>query len=475
MTALPADWIVTGTVVTADPSRRVLADGAVAVVDGRIAAVGRRDEVEGAWAAPADHRLGGRRAIVMPGMIDGHSHASQALVRSLIAGELPMIYRLYLPGEDVMTLDDVGVSARLLMAQHLRCGVTTFAETTATPAHEEAVVDAVEEVGMRCAMARGAGDQRFHHASVYAQVTEHSWVERRDGEAEADLVRTAAFLDRYDPAGTGRIKGCVLASHLTGFSRHYFELAAALAADRDATLQVHVGRDREEVELVMAVYGRRPVEVLADWGVLSERLLAIHAILVNPTEIGLLADAGASVAHSPAECLNILNGVPPVAQMRARGIAVGLGCDNAINDMWEVMRMAGAAHGALYGIPGYDAECVTADDLLDMATIEGARAIGWSNLIGSLEVGKHADVVVVDGSGPHMVPVQHPVVDLVRYGARADVRDVIVGGRLLLSGGQPTTIDLEALTVQAEDAAARIAAVVTPRRYRPLSPRTSLS
>jgi len=475
MTPLRADWIATGTVITCDPARRVIADGAVAVLDGRIAAVGRRPDVEAAWAAPDDRRLGGRRATVMPGMIDGHSHAAQALVRSLIAGELPMIYRLYLPAEDVMTLDDVDVSARLLMAQHLRCGVTTFAETTATPAHEATIVAATLDIGMRCAMARGAGDQGAHHAANYAQISDRSWVARRDGEAEADLDRTAAFLDRHDPAGTGNVKGCVLASHLTGFSRRYFELAAELAADREATLQVHVARDREEVELALAVFGRRPVEVLADWGVLSERLLAIHAILVNTTEIGLLAEAGASVAHSPAECLNILNGLPPVAQMRSRGIAVGLGCDNAINDMWEVMRMAAAAHGALYGIAGYDPELLPAEALLDMATIEGAAALGWSDGIGSLEPGKHADVVVIDGTGAHMMPVQHPVVDLVRYGTRADVRDVLVGGRLVLSDGQHTTIDLERLAPQADAAAARIAAAVVPRRYRALAPRITLS
>ncbi|MFT3851925.1 MAG: amidohydrolase family protein [Ilumatobacteraceae bacterium] len=475
MNAEHAEWIVTGTVITCDAERRVLTDGAVAVAGGRVAAVGTREDVLASWTAPADRWLGGARSTVMPGMIDGHSHAAQALVRSLIAGELPMIHRLYLPAEDVMSLDDVGVSARLLMAQHLRCGVTTFAETTATPSHEEAIVAAIDEVGMRCAMARGRGDQQAHHAANYSQVQDRSWVRRRDGEAEADLARTAAFLDRHDPSGSGRIKGCVLASHLTGFSRRYFELASELARDRAATLQVHVGRDREEVELSLAVFGRRPVEVLAEWGVLSDRLLAIHAILVSVGEIGLLAEAGASVAHSPAECLNILNGVPPVAQMRARGIAVALGCDNAINDLWAVMRMAAGAHGALYGIAGYDAELLPADHLLDMATIEGATALGWADRIGSLEVGKHADVVVVDGSGAHMVPVQHPVADLVRYGSRAEVRDVLVGGRLVLSGGRHTTVDIERLTAEADDAAARIAAAITPRRYRPLAPRIRLS
>lgn len=467
-----ADWLLTGTVITCDAQRRVFRDGAVAVRDGRIVDVGTRDDVAGRWRARRE--LGGGRASVLPGFVDCHTHAAQALVRSLIASELPMIYRLYLPAEDAMTLDDVGLSARLLMAQLLRSGVTCFAETTATPAHEDAIVEAIEDVGMRCVMGRGAPDQRAHHAAVYSQLRDRSTIEPRPGEAEADLARTEAFLDRHDPAGSGRIKGTVLASHLTGFSETYFRLAAALADDRDATLQVHLARDREEVELSLAVYGARPAEVLADWGVLGPRLLAIHAILLSDREVGLLGDAGASVAHSPAECLNILNGVPSLARFRSRGVSVGLGCDNAINDMWEVMRVAHAQQMALGGIPGFDAEHLGADTLLELATIEAATAVGWADGIGSLEVGKHADSVVVDGDAAHLVPVQHPVLDLVRYGTRADVRDVMVGGRLLVEGGRHTTIDLESVAARAEEAAPRIAAVVAPRRYRPMAPGVSL-
>ena len=124
-------------------------------------------------------RLGGRRAFILPGLIDCHSHLAQALVRSLIAHELPMIYRLYLPAEDAMTLDQVGVSARLCMAQLIRSGVTTVSETTATPAHEDAIVAAVEETGMRVVMARGAADQDSHHAGAYSQITDRSWASPR--------------------------------------------------------------------------------------------------------------------------------------------------------------------------------------------------------------------------------------------------------------------------------------------------------
>ena len=460
------DWLLLGTVITSDPEHRVILDGAVAVTGERIVAVGARTDLEAGFEPR--RRLGGRRAFILPGLIDCHNHVAQSLVRSLIAHELPMIYRLYLPAEDAMTLDQVGLSARLCMAQLIRSGVTTVTETTATRAHEDVIVEAIEATGMRALMARGAGDQDSHHAGVYSQINDRSWARPRPGDADRDLERTASFLDRHPPNGKQLLRGGVLASHITGSSPKYIESAAALAADRDASFQMHLNRDREEIEFSMSVYGRRPIEKLAELGVISERLLAIHAILLTDREANLLASGGASVAHSPIECQNILNSVPRVRRLRDLGVSVGLGCDNALNDLWEVMRAAWVVHSALGAIPDYDPEHLTAEAILSMATIDGARALRWDSEIGSIEEGKQADLVVVDGDAAHLVPVQHPVTDLVRYGTRADVRDVMVGGRLLLADRRHVTIDTQTLFAEAEAAAPSVAQAVTPRRYRPL-------
>ena len=170
-------------------------------------AVGEKQDLESRFVPEA--RLGGRRAFVLPGLIDCHSHLAQSLVRSLIAHELPMIYRLYLPAEDAMTLDQVGISARLCMAQLLRCGVTTVAETTATPAHEDTIVTAVEETGMRVVMARGAADQDSHHAGAYSQITDRSWVEPRPRrgrarpESDGEVSRPSSPRRRSTAPGRG--------------------------------------------------------------------------------------------------------------------------------------------------------------------------------------------------------------------------------------------------------------------------------
>jgi cytosine/adenosine deaminase-related metal-dependent hydrolase len=466
------DTLLVGTVITCNEDHQVIGDGAVAVSRGQIVAVGQRSDIERSFSA--GRTIGGSRCTVMPGLIDCHSHLSQALVRSLIAHELPMIQRLYLPAEDAMTLDDVATSVRLCVAQLLRSGITCVAETTATQAHEETILATLTEIGMRAIVSRGSSDQSCHHESIYGQVTGASSATIRPGDAEKDLAHTAAFLDRYDPSGASLIKGGVLASHLTGSSPHYVRLAAQLAEERGASFQVHVSRDREEIEFCLAVLGSRPLQALADLGVLGPRFLAIHGILLTDVEARILAETDGSLAHAPLECLNILSGVPPVARWRRAGVHVGLGCDNALNDGFEVMRAAMTQQGALRSIPGYDPEHLPAEDILDMATRDAARALSWDRHIGSLEVGKHADVVIVDRDSPHLMSQQHPVVDLVRYGTRNEVRWVLVNGEVLVDDRQLTTIDLEAVRRSAEEIAPRVSAVVTPRRYRALSPNVHL-
>lgn len=465
---LSVDTMLHGTVITCDAGRRVIVDGAVAVTGGRIAAVGPRTELLTTYAPT--RIIGGGRTTILPGLIDCHSHLSQALVRSLIAHELPMIQRLYLPAEDAMTQDEVATSVRLCAAQLLRSGVTCVAETTATQAHEETILETLTEIGMRAVVARGASDLDAHHESIYGQVTQRSTAKMRHGEAERDLDRTASFLDRFDPAGSGMIKGAVLASHLTGCSPHYVRLAAELARERGASFQVHVARDREEIEFCLAVHGVRPLQALADWGVLGPQFLAIHGILLTDPEATLLADAGGGLAHAPLECLNILNGIPPVGRWRRRGLTIGLGCDNALNDGFEMMRAVAIQQGTLHAVPGYDPEHLPAEHILEMATRDAARALSWDHAIGSLEVGKSADLIVIDRNAPHLLGQQHPVVDLVRYGTRHEVRHVMVAGRLLLEDGNLTSIDLPAVALAADRAAPGVAAVVAPRRYRPLAP-----
>ena len=461
-----AELIVRGRVVTMDQSRRVIDDGAVAIVGGNIAAIGAAQEIEAAWTASST--LGGNGMIVLPGLIDAHTHCSQCFVRTLTSGELPMIPRIYNPAQRSLSPEQAAQTVQLISAQLLRSGVTTLCEGTLNRAHEDAIVEAIEGAGIRCVMARGAADQDFHHAALYSQITDRSWVKAREGEAERDLAHTEDFLARFPGRGRGLVRGAVNASSLLGFSERYFREGARIAEKHGVSMQVHIGRDREEVELCLSVWGRRPIERLHDLGVINRRLVAVHAVLASEAEIELLARGGAALAHSPTECVANLNAIPNVPRFRAAGVRVALGCDNQGNDMFDTMRAAWLIHGARWGVERYDAEFIPASELLAMATIESAGVLCADDLIGSIEVGKAADLVVLDGNAPHLLAQHYLASDVVRFATRAEVRATVVAGRVLYKDGDFATIDVEKLRAEAAAGAAYVRGIVEEKRYKPI-------
>ena len=212
-----------------------------------------------------------------------------------------MIPRIYNPAQRSISPEQAGQTVRLIAAQLLRSGVTTLCEGTLNRAHEDSIVAAAEEVGIRMVMARGMADQDFHHAALYSQITDRSWVRAREGEAERDLAHTEEFLGRFPAKGRGLVRGAVNASSLLGFSERYFRDGARIAERHGTTLQVHVGRDREEVELCLAVQGVAPIERLHDLGLINRHLVAVHAVLASEAEIELLARGGAGLAHRSTE------------------------------------------------------------------------------------------------------------------------------------------------------------------------------
>jgi 5-methylthioadenosine/S-adenosylhomocysteine deaminase len=460
------DALLEGTVITMDVDRRIIRDGAVAVRDGRIAAVGEADELRERFAA--GNSLGGAHRFVIPGLIDCHNHLAQALVRDYALEDLPNIYRIYIPAEMAMDVDDARVSAQVGIAQLLRAGVTTVAETTCTPEHEEPIAQTVMETGIRCAMARGTGDRVAELASNYAQIDQTSSYRDDPGALREDLARTEEFFADWTERGEGRLRPWINNLGVPSCSEERFLETRELAERYGTGMMVHVNRDREEIELALALFGERPLEHLHRIGVLSPDFLAIHAMLTTDREIQLLAESGASLAHAPIVCTDIVSAVTKVVTMRAAGVTVGLGCDTVINDIFKVMRHAFVMHTQSTGIPLYDPWSFTTQDAMTMATIDAARALRWDNEIGSLEVGKAADVVVVDGRNVRLTPAYDPVGTLVRYAVGTDVESVMVAGRLVVDGGRLLTIDEQALLPEAESLGARLGAVLGPRRYRPL-------
>ena len=460
--AEPVSLLVEGTVVTMDPDRRVISDGAVAVAGDRIAEVGKADDLR--RRHPGARRIGGARRYVVPGLIDCHNHIAQALCRESTVEDFPNIYRIYIPAEAVQSPDDVKVSAQVAFAQLLQAGVTTMAETTCTAAHEEPIAETVMETGIRCALARGGGDRESRLAGNYEQIAGKSWYRDDPAALAEDLARTEEFFARWFERGRGRLRPWVHNLGVPSCSDQRFLAGDELARKWGTGVMTHINRDREEIELAVSLFGHRPLEHLASIGALTERLVAVHAMLTTDREIDLMAEAGAKLAHAPVVCTDIMSAVTRVPLMRARGVTVGLGCDTVINDVLKLMRIAFIMHNQA-SMPLFDPYGFSTADAFEMGTVDAARLLLWDDEIGSLETGKAADVTVIDANNVRLTPSTDPVATLVRYGVGTDAESVLVAGELVVHEGRLLTIDEEALVDEAERLGARVIAEMAPRRY----------
>jgi 5-methylthioadenosine/S-adenosylhomocysteine deaminase len=315
-------------------------------------------------------------------------------------------------------------------------------------------------------MARGQGDRVSKLASNYEQVEEKSWYRDDPGKLDEDVARTEAFFRRWQSEGNGLIRPWVNNLGVPSCSDERFLRTKEIGERNGTGMMVHINRDREEVELAIALFGERPIEHLHRIGALGPGFVAIHAMLTTDREVEMLAEAGAGVAHAPVVCTDILSAVTKVPTMRAAGVVVGLGCDTVINDILKVMRIAFIMHAAETGTRMFDPFGFTTEDVFAMGTIDAARLLRWEHQIGSLEPGKAADVVVVDGDNVRLTPAYDPIGTLVRYATGTDVESVLVNGRLVVDGGRVLTIDEPALLNEAERVGAMLGEALGPRRYR---------
>lgn len=267
-----------------------------------------------------------------------------------------------------------------------------------------------------------------------------------------------ALLETTRTAFEGRVRTWVGLEHLFYCTPGCFDAAVTLAAEFETGLHIHSSESIWEVQESLKRYGRRPIEVLHARGVLGERTVVAHCVWLDDREIALLARTGTGVAHCPCSNMKLSSGPARVGAMRAQGVTVGLGSDgekeNNNLDLIEEMKFA----SLLQKVSSLDPTTGDPDDVLRMATIDGARALGLGDLTGSLEPGKRADVIVVDLSGLHTTPVllaQHfnVVAHLVFSCSGRDVRDVWIDGRRVVAGGSPTTFDIDQVRSSAQAAA----------------------
>jgi 5-methylthioadenosine/S-adenosylhomocysteine deaminase len=426
-----------GTLVTVDPGRRVIPDGALAITGGKIVAVGPRVEVLRDYKGRAV--LDAEGGLVIPGLVNAHTHAPMVLFRGL-ADDLPLMDWLrnkIFPAEARhVNPEFVRAGTRLAALEMIRSGTTTFVDMYY---FEDAVAEVVDEAGLRGVL----GETIIDFPSP----------DQRSPKEAIEAGR--AFLKRY--AGHPRIVPA-LAPHSTYLcAPEVIREADAATRPFGAPLLMHLSETRDEQEQIRTRYGKTPTELLAELGVLRRGFVGAHGCYLTPGDRALLKAAGAGVAHCPESNMKLASGAAPVAAMLNEGIALGLGTDGAASnndlDMFEEMLAAALLAKHTTGDP----TAAPAPAVLEMATLGGARALGLEREIGSLEAGKRADVVVVGLGAPRLHPLYDPVSHLVYAAKGSDVRDVVVEGRILMREGRLKTLDERAVLRSADLLAQAIA------------------
>lgn len=431
--------ITGGTVVAMDTAGTVIQDGAIAIEDGRIAAIGTRAELEASHSGV--DRIDANGGVIFPGLINAHTHVPMVLFRGL-ADDLDLMDWLQnhiFPAEaEHVDEEFVRVGTRLACLEMLRGGITTFVDGYY---FEDAIAEEAEACGMRAVLGSTLIDfpapdnKTWDEAVAYAR----KFVERWRGHPRI----TAAFGPH---------------SPYTVSAQHLREAHAA-AAELDAPVLIHLAEDRGEIEQVTKATGMTSVDYLESLGILDDRVLAAHMVWPTESEIERLAELGVGVAHCPQSNMKIAAGVAPVPAMIEAGVAVGIGTDGAASNndlnLWEEIDSAAKLAKVTTGDP----KALNAHQAMAMATIEGAKAIDMENEIGSLEVGKKADLIVVATDGLHQQPqpVEINPYSLLAYATKAsDVRHVIIEGKLVVEDGRVLTLDQDAVLAAAREIRGRL-------------------
>jgi 5-methylthioadenosine/S-adenosylhomocysteine deaminase len=332
-----------------------------------------------------------------------------------------------------------------LAAAELLLSGTTAALTMETVHDTDVVFEVLEHVGFRAVVGKCMMD------------SSQDVPKRLQEKTRASIDESLALHKRWDGKGGGRLRAAFAPRFAVACSRELLEAVATLAARDRVIVHTHAAENRDEMELVRRLSGGMTnLEYLADTGLAMPHLCTAHCVWATESEQALLAERGVKVLHCPSSNLKLGSGVAPVVEMRARGISVSLGTDGAACnnrlDMFDEMRLA-ATLQAMRREPG----ALTARDAVWMATREGARALGWEAELGSIEVGKRADLIVVSRDRPHVTPDVDPWSTLVYASHGGDVRLTMVDGRVLVRDGRLVGEDVDAIMAEARQAASRLA------------------
>lgn len=421
-----ADLIVFGgTIVTMDATRRVIDNGAIAITHGRITGIGSRAEIEKKFQARETIDAGGR--VIIPGLINGHTHIPMTLFRGL-ADDLDLqdwLTKYIFPAEAKNVSEEfVRAGTRLGLAEMIRGGTTTYCDMYY---FEDAIAEETAKAGVRGVLGETVIDFPVADNKTYAEAMAYveKFVKRWQGD---DLIVPA------------------IAPHAPyTVSEEHLKMARAFSDRTGAPIVTHISETKREVDESIKAKGLSPIDYLARIGFLNDRVIAAHVIWPSDEEIDLLKKLGVGVVHNPQSNMKLAAGVAPVPKMIGRGLRVGLGTDGAASNndlnMWEEMDTGAKLHKVFSGDP----KVISAQQAFELATIRGAAALHLEKEIGSLEVGKRADIVIIAQDSLNQMPLYNLYSDLVYATKASDVLTVIINGRVVMRDRKLLTLDEAAI------------------------------
>jgi 5-methylthioadenosine/S-adenosylhomocysteine deaminase len=427
--------IAGGTLLTLSADMKIIEDATIGIRDGCIALV------DAGFRPRAARTIDATGCLVLPGLVNTHTHLPMVCFRGL-ADDLPLMdwlqHHIFPMEARFVDKQMVYDGALLAMAEMILSGTTTVCDGYF---FENQIAEAALSCGLRAVVSQGFADfatpdnPRYEKMMAAADRFAARWL------PHAPLITPAFFC--HSP-----------------YTCSPQTLVNVKAAARGAGILylTHLLENQSEIDTIEGRYGKKPVQHLYDLGVLDERTIAVHCNWMSPDDIALFADLGVSVSHNPASSMKLAAGIAPVPDMLARGVAVGLGTDGSASnndlDLFQEMDLAAKIHK----VTQLDPTVMSAETVVRMATIEGARVLGLDALIGSVETGKRADLILVDMNQPHLTPLYNPYSHLVYAVRGADVKTSIIDGRIVMENRRLLTIDLAAAMEKVRAIGERIAA-----------------
>jgi len=424
------------TLITVDRERRIITDGAVVVRGSLIEDIGKTGEMKEKYPGYAFWDMAGH--VVMPGLINAHVHLTQALIKGcaddmslidFLAGRMWRLMGSY-------TEEEARISADLCLLEMIKTGTTTFAETLLLSRYGlHGITEAVVQSGMRGALAKSVMD-----IATYASrdnIMDKGMVE--DGD---ECLRQAVEWKREsEGAGDGRVNIWLGPRPVGSTTKEMLKKVSMTARENDMGIAIHFCEVKQDVEHMRGRYGQAPGDFAESAGILTDKTLLVHSVWLTADDMAVIGRNGSSVVHCPASNLKLASGFCLVPELLDAGVNVCLGtdastCDNAY-DMFDAMRLAAILHkGRLL-----DPLVIPAETAIEMATINGAKAMGKEHLIGSLKIGKKADLIAVDMRGVRIAPNLNPVSAIVYSAKGSDVTDVVINGEFVVQAGRVLTMN----------------------------------